>query len=135
MHVPWKPGQAGGEDSSNAEVLKVVELILEHAEERPEQSLGVIAMGIKHADRIDGALRHALRDRSDLDEFFDENRPERFFIKNLERVQGDERDAIILTVGYGKNADGRHALPLRPAATRKAASAGSTSPSPARGAA
>ena len=32
---------------------------------------------------------------------------EPFFIKNLERVQGDERDAIILTVGYGKSPDGR----------------------------
>jgi very-short-patch-repair endonuclease len=64
-------------------------------------------MGIKHAERIDAALRHAVRDRSDLDEFFDENRHERFFIKNLERVQGDERDAIILTVGYGKSIDGR----------------------------
>lgn len=107
VHIPWRPDQAGGEDSSNAEVLKVLELIFEHAEQRPEQSLGVIAMGIKHAERLDGALRHALRDRTDLDEFFDESRPERFFIKNLERVQGDERDAIILTVGYGKGADGQ----------------------------
>src|SRR4051794_8758837 len=42
VQVRWKPGQPGGEDTSNAEVLKVVELILEHAEQRPEQSLGVI---------------------------------------------------------------------------------------------
>ncbi len=107
VEVPFQPGQAQGEDSSNAEVLKVVELILEHAEQRPEQTLGVIAMGITHADRVDASLRQALRDRPDLEEFFDENRPERFFIKNLERVQGDERDAIILTVGYGKNHDGQ----------------------------
>jgi very-short-patch-repair endonuclease len=105
--VPWDPNQLVNEDSANAEVLRVVELILEHAETRPDESLGVIAMGIKHADRVDAALRAALRDRHDLDEFFDENRPERFFVKNLERVQGDERDAIVLTVGYGKAADGR----------------------------
>ncbi|HEX7298873.1 MAG TPA: AAA domain-containing protein [Solirubrobacteraceae bacterium] len=105
--VPWQPSQHGGEDSSNAEVLRVVELILEHAEQRPEESLGVIAMGLKHAERVETTLRNVLRDRSDLDDFFDESRPERFFIKNLERVQGDERDAILLTVGYGKSADGR----------------------------
>ena len=64
-------------------------------------------MGIKHAERLAGALRNALRERSDLDEFFDEHQSERFLIKNLERVQGDERDAIILTVGYTKTADGR----------------------------
>src|ERR1019366_4430859 len=34
-------------------------------------------------------------------------RKEPFFVKNLERVQGNERDTIILTIGYGKSADGR----------------------------
>jgi very-short-patch-repair endonuclease len=43
----------------------------------------------------------------DLDEFFSESREERFFVKNLERVQGDERDAIIISVGYGKDRSGR----------------------------
>jgi very-short-patch-repair endonuclease len=42
-----------------------------------------------------------------LDEFFDQTKPERFFVKNLERVQGDERDAIILTIGYGKDRSGK----------------------------
>ena len=51
-------------------------------------------------------------DDADLDAFLDgtaseQARKEPFFVKNLERVQGDERDAIILTIGYGKNADGR----------------------------
>jgi very-short-patch-repair endonuclease/Mrp family chromosome partitioning ATPase len=107
VHVPSTPGPDGRQDSSSAEVRRVVELILEHAEEHPDQSLGVIAMGIKHAERIDVALREALRDRPDLEEFFDETRAERFFVKNLERVQGDERDAIILTIGYTKGPDGR----------------------------
>jgi very-short-patch-repair endonuclease len=39
--------------------------------------------------------------------FFAEDVPEPFFVKNLERVQGDERDAIILSIGYGKHRDGR----------------------------
>ena len=40
-------------------------------------------------------------------EFFDEDRPEAFFVKNLERVQGDERDDVVLTIGYGKTPHGR----------------------------
>jgi len=107
VHVPWAPGRPDTEVSSGAEVAKVVELILEHAEVRPEQSLGVITMGIKHKERIDEALRASLSERDDLEEFFDESGHEPFFVKNLERVQGDERDAIILSVGYGKNDDGR----------------------------
>ena len=32
--------------------------------------------------------------------------PEPFFVKNLENVQGDERDVIFISVGYGRTADG-----------------------------
>lgn len=105
--VPFVPGQVGSEDSATPEVQRVVALILEHARERPEESLGVIAMGAKHADRINEALRSELATSPELEAFFEENQEEKFFVKNLERVQGDERDAIILSIGYGKNADGR----------------------------
>jgi very-short-patch-repair endonuclease len=108
--VPFRPAGPGQEDSASDEVRRVVELILDHADERPDESLGIIAMGIKHAERISEALRRARADRPDLDDWFDSgphDGKEPLFIKNLERVQGDERDAIILTVGYGKNADGR----------------------------
>jgi very-short-patch-repair endonuclease len=107
-HVVVAQGpERGQEVSVTAEVHKVVELILEHARTRPRESLGVIALGIKHAERIDVALRDALADHPDLEGFFAEDSPEPFFVKNLERVQGDERDAIILSIGYGKHPDGR----------------------------
>lgn len=109
--TPCEAGQDGQEESSSAEVRRVVELVLEHAAARPHETLGVITMGIRHADRLQAALDEALRQRPNLDEFFGEQREERFFIKNLERVQGDERDAIILSVGYGKDRSGR--LPYR----------------------
>lgn len=99
-----RPGQ---EASVAAEVGKVVELVLDHARARPGESLGVIALGMRHAERIDQALREALAEHPELEEFFAEDAPEPFFVKNLERVQGDERDAIILTIGYGKHRDGR----------------------------
>ena len=101
VHVPWR---AGG---SADEVARVVELITEHSRSHPDRSLGVIAMGIDHAERIAEALRIARHADDALDEFCGAAHPdESLFIKNLERVQGDERDAIILTIGYGKNASG-----------------------------
>jgi very-short-patch-repair endonuclease len=107
-HVVVAQGpEPGQEVSVTAEVEQVVELILEHARVRPHESLGVIALGIKHADRIDTALRGALAAHPGLEKFFAEDQPEPFFVKNLERVQGDERDAIILSIGYGKHPDGR----------------------------
>jgi very-short-patch-repair endonuclease len=109
--IPFVPDQDGQDESSSVEVRRVVELILKHASERPDETLGVIAMGIKHARRVEAAVDFALLSRPDLEEFFSDDKKERFFVKNLERVQGDERDAIILTIGYGKDRSGR--LPYR----------------------
>src|SRR5262249_39530326 len=100
-------GAAGQEASVSREAATVVELVLEHARRLPGASLGVIALGIRHAERIDELLRLALADHPGLEAFFAEDRPEPFFVKNLERVQGDERDSIILSIGYGKHRDGR----------------------------
>ncbi|TQM64232.1 AAA domain-containing protein [Humibacillus xanthopallidus] len=94
-------------ETTDGEVARVVELVLEHARTRPHESLGVIALGITHADRLDEAVTNALRGAPELASFFADDRDERFFVKNLERVQGDERDAIILSIGYGKTPHGR----------------------------
>ena len=106
LRVEANAERANGESSAE-EVDAVVRLILEHAAERPEESLGVIAMGLKHAERIAEALRLARAGRPELDDVFAEGGREPLFVKNLERVQGDERDAIILTIGYGRISGGR----------------------------
>jgi very-short-patch-repair endonuclease len=111
VHVDEIPKGDGQEESATAEVNRVVQLVLHHAQTSPERTLGVITMGIKHANRIQAALDREMPRYPRLAGFFDTARPERFFIKNLERVQGDERDVIILSVGYGKDRAGN--LPLR----------------------
>lgn len=91
--------------TNKAEVAKVVELVVEHVHVRPEETLGIIALGVPHANAIDDALARERDNDSLLDDFMGEREVEPFFVKNLERVQGDERDAIILAVGYGRNDD------------------------------
>jgi very-short-patch-repair endonuclease len=109
--VEQEAGMDGQEESPNIEARKVTELIIQHARERPEETLGVITMGIKHMVRLQAALDRELDKCPELEAFFDPNTQERFFIKNLERVQGDERDAIIISIGYGKDRVGN--LPMR----------------------
>jgi very-short-patch-repair endonuclease len=104
--VPHDPSLGGQEESASREVEEVVRQVLQHAETRSQESLGVITMGIKHANRVQATLDRALAHRPDLLDFFSLDREERFFVKNLETVQGDERDAIILSIGYGKTANG-----------------------------
>jgi very-short-patch-repair endonuclease len=112
--VPHVPGVGTQEASAGAEVQRVVELVRRHAAEHPDLSLGVITMGIEHARRIELALDRARQDDPALDALFADDAPERCFVKNLERVQGDERDAIILSIGYGKNEAGRLLLRFGP---------------------
>ncbi len=111
LELPPIPGSSTR--SHPDEVEKVVDLILAHARQYPGQSLGVIAFGSHHAENIEEGLRRRLAAANDgsLDEFFASARDEAFFVKNIERVQGDERDVIILSVGYHKAANG--ALPYR----------------------
>lgn len=105
--VPHTPGQGAQEASVSAEVQRVVDLVSAHAAERPDASLGVITMGIEHARRIEMALDRARQDHPALEAFLSSEGREAFFVKNLERVQGDERDAIILSIGYGKDDTGQ----------------------------
>lgn len=103
------PGQSG---IAPAEVQRVVELAAEHARTRPEESLGVIAFGSKQSDAIEAALRGAKDAYPELADFEARHAGpgRRLFVKNLERVQGDERDAVILSVGRPKSASGKVSL-------------------------
>ena len=92
---------------SNNEVEKTIELIVEHQKKNPAESLGVITFGVSHLSKLEMALEGARRKNSGLDRWLDSNDKEPFFMKNLERVQGDERDAIILFTGYGRSSDGK----------------------------
>jgi len=105
IEVPFSVGIGGGTNSPEGEVAAVVNAVRQHAAARPDESLGVIAFGIKHQHRLEGALDQAFADDPKLFETLNAKEP--FFVKSIERVQGDERDAIILTVGYGKTAEGK----------------------------
>lgn len=104
--VEPSPGIGGTTNSPSAEVARVVELVREHLLSHPDESLGVITFGVKHQRRIEAALDEAMNADPQFAEAL-ASTTESFFVKSIERVQGDERDAVILTVGYGKGIDGR----------------------------
>ncbi|WP_329793558.1 AAA domain-containing protein [Lentzea sp. DG1S-22] len=100
------PGRDG---SAEAEVEKVVDLVLAHARANPEDTLGVITMGGNHAKRVELALRRANAAHGELAEFNGrmQGAGRRLFVKSIEQVQGDERDAIIFSLGAAKAINGR----------------------------
>lgn len=89
------------------EAERVVDLVFEHFKKHPERSLGVVAFSISQQVAIENAIQKRRQKSDDFARFFDENRIEPFFVKNLETVQGDERDTIIFSVAYGKDSSGK----------------------------
>ena len=89
------------------EARRVAELVFEHIETRSSESLGVIAASEAQMQAIESVLNFMRYQNREYEEFFKENKKEPFFIKNIENVQGDERDVIIFSLGYGKDTSGK----------------------------
>lgn len=104
----------GGPNDNPREAERVVERILFHARNNPSLTLGVVAFSESQAGAIETALERERKRAPDLDSYFGEDRLNGFFVKNLETVQGDERDIIIFSVGYGRDEAGKFTLQFGP---------------------
>ena len=88
----------------NMEEAKIIcEAIREHFRHRPEETLGVVAMSAEQRLQIERAIETLAKDDAMFQEWLekDMDRHESLFIKNLENVQGDERDVILISMTYG----------------------------------
>jgi hypothetical protein len=100
----WVEGtyRRGSSRDNPDEAVKVAQRVIHHYDTRPGLSLGVVTFSEAQAVAIENAVSRARQDRPDLDRFFaDNDRLRGFFVKSLESVQGDERDVLIFSIGYG----------------------------------
>lgn len=100
--------------TNRAEAEKIVDMVFESFEEHPERSLGVVAFSISQQNLIDRLISKRRQQDPSKESFFGSDRAEPFFVKNLETVQGDERDTVIFSVAYAKDAQGRLLLNFGP---------------------
>ena len=87
----------------------VVQFTLRHMRERPDESIGIAAMNVQQRDLIEDEFDDLSKGDPVVRAYiarWDEG-IEPFFIKNLENVQGDERDVIVISVTYGPDENGR----------------------------
>jgi very-short-patch-repair endonuclease len=92
----------GGTGQNAEEAAAIVSAVVNHARHTPELTLGVTAMSIRQRDAILDLLEVERRRNPELEAFVSKHPTEPFFVKNLESVQGDERDVILISIGYGK---------------------------------
>ena len=101
--------------SNRKEAEKVVKLIKEFfATRQNNETIGIIAFNASQRDMIYDVIDEeslkdhdfALQVRAEMSRK-DNGEDTGLFIKNIESVQGDERDVIMFSIGYAKNATGR----------------------------
>lgn len=104
-----------GQTRTNAKEAEIVaQAVMEHAQKYPNLSLGVVAFSSAQREAIQNALELKRRAAPDLETFFKTSAEEPFFIKNLENVQGDERDVIFISIGYGRTKEGYVSMSFGP---------------------
>lgn len=87
---------------NDLEARRVAKAAVEHLRTRPAQSLIVVAMNVAQRDRIQAHFDELTRnDPIAVRAEDEEGRGEPFEIKNLENVQGDERDVVMISMTYG----------------------------------
>ena len=99
--------------TNRIEARALAQAVIQHARRYrraarfPEgMSLGVGTFSVAQRDAILDELELLWRDNPDVASFFGAESSEPFFVKNLESIQGDERDVVMISVGYGPDADG-----------------------------
>ena len=110
-HLPEGRFDSGGTRVNRIEAQTIARAIMAHALQTPQLSLGVAAFSLQQKVAIQDELELLRRQQPEAESFFVAHPNEPFFIKNLENVQGDERDVIYISVAYARNAQGY--LPMR----------------------
>ena len=119
-HLPGTVYDRGHSRTNPGEAEAVAKAVMDFARAqlaRPEGqrlTLGVAAFSMAQREALVDGLEKLRRDDPVCEPFFAEGTAEPFFVKNLENVQGDERDVIYISVGYGRDAEGRVAMNFGP---------------------
>ena len=105
-----------GRSGRNKEEARIVaEQVMEHARSRPNLTLGVATFSISQMQAIQDQLECLRKEDLSCEKtFFNAHPEEPFFVKNLENVQGDERDVIFISIGYGRDANGHLTMNFGP---------------------
>ncbi|MGV3588726.1 MAG: DUF3320 domain-containing protein [Adhaeribacter sp.] len=113
-HLPATFYDRGKTRTNPKEAERVAQAIMEHARNSPNLSLGVAAFSMAQMQAIINHLEILRRENPELESFFMGNPNEPFFVKNLENVQGDERDVIFISIGYGRTEEGQLSMSFGP---------------------
>lgn len=99
--------RTGAVESVDAEVDRVVELVMQHAVTKPRESLMVITASAAHVVRVQQAVVTAIARKPELAETILGDRPEPFTVTTIDQAVAESRDRVIFSIGFGRTPHGR----------------------------
>lgn len=107
--------QRGKSRTNVGEANNVVDYALDCVKKyNGSKSLGIGTFSVSQKQAILDVLELKLNENPELEQYFNESGENGFFVKNLENIQGDERDIILISMGYGKDQNGKLNLGFGP---------------------
>lgn len=108
VHLPETVYDRGKTATNREEAKEVIKTVFEHYKKYGDtKSLGVGTFNVRQQQAILEELELQLKLNPQMEKYFTQNTKEHFFVKNLETIQGDERDVILVSVGYGFDTEGK----------------------------
>ena len=107
--------EKGGKRCNRAEADAIVKEVVKRLKNETlrKDSIGIIAFSSTQQTRIEDLLYDTIELDKELTQYAD-SMYEPIFVKNLENVQGDERDVILFSIGYGPDSNGKISMNFGP---------------------
>jgi very-short-patch-repair endonuclease len=109
VDVPRGVYDRGASATNRGEAEALIDYLVGHLLDpaRRDVSVGIVTFSVNQQRLIQNLLETKREEHPEIEDYFNADRKEYVFVKNLENVQGDERDVMLFSVGYGKDAQGK----------------------------
>lgn len=104
----------GNTRTNPKEAKAIAQAVISHALTTPNLTLGVAAFSTQQRRAVFDEIELLRRQHPETEGFFGAHAHEPFFVKSLENIQGDERDVILISIGYGRDAHGNVSMNFGP---------------------
>ena len=110
--IEWRRVEGRWLNQSNeVEAEEVVSQLKRILQQQPGKTVGVITFNSKQQSKVQDVIDKVVTEDEEFRTLYSElmarDLDERLFVKNIENVQGDQRDIIVFSIGYAKNEEGK----------------------------
>ncbi|MCL2549437.1 MAG: DUF4011 domain-containing protein [Methanimicrococcus sp.] len=106
-HVKDSVYERGKTGTNKEEAGIVAQEVMRHFIQFPDKTLMVGTFNVKQQEAIQKEIESLVKSSPGFEKYFTNDKGENFMVKNIETIQGDERDVIFVSIGFGFDQNGK----------------------------